>query len=95
MKISDFQLTYYPIGKECPKGFSSWHLGRIDRENWNFPSHPELKKIFREIKPRGEELQVERRYSNCLILLLPVRVSKTVRQRFLTVVASCPEAPAA
>ncbi|MFA6278881.1 MAG: hypothetical protein WCS97_03030 [Candidatus Paceibacterota bacterium] len=86
IKPDDLILNYFPTGGH-KNGFGSWRLGRADNEDQRFPSDQNLKELFSEKNPRGE-LHIGSRGVNHVMLFLPVGVSKTVRQKFLSAVAN-------
>jgi len=87
MDVNGLRISYYQVDKgRREKSFSSWWMGKVGGENTMFPSNEELGRIFTGIDPKGE-LIVKDRHSNCLIILLPVGVSKAMRQKLLSSVA--------
>ena len=86
MDSNGFRLVYFQIEKcRRKKGFSSWWLGGCIEAD-EFPSDAELKSIFRIASSKGN-LLVESRGANHRIILLPLGVSKAVRQKFLLALA--------
>jgi hypothetical protein len=75
-------------GRSTPKGYSHWLLGRRDRRSWSYPSDLTLKRLFRNAGgSKALKTKPDRRGTITHILYLPVGTRKSVRDRFIALIA--------
>ena len=76
-------LKYLPDRIETKKnGMSQWWLGRKDGKKIKFPTNRRLIHIFRGVLI-PTNIEVKKRFEECVILLMPTGLPKVQREAFL------------